>query len=188
MAEPPPADDRATWHIGGPPRRTINDLLDEARQGLVRLTPEQTVAAMAEGALVIDVRPPHDRERTGVIPGSVHFHRGVVEWRVDAASGSGDPLVTGLDQHLILVCNEGYTSSLAAATLQQLGFTRATDLIGGVRAWREAGLPVVMPGPNDHTFTGQRQAYRAPDVPLPAPAESPGLNPRVETTNPAKAG
>ncbi len=146
------------------PRLTINDTLDEARQGLARLTPAEAAAAQAAGALIIDTRTPTDREREGVIPGPIHFARTVLEWQVDPASGYGDPAITGLDQHLIIVCNEGYASSLAAATLQRLGFRRATDMIGGFRAWRAAGLPILMPGPTDHTFSDQRRAYRAPQV------------------------
>jgi rhodanese-related sulfurtransferase len=95
------------------------------------------------GAVLVDIRSEVQRERDGVIPGA-HFHpRNVLEWRLDPASGHCDPVLAGdLDRHVILVCNEGYQSSLAAATLQELGFTRATDLAGGFQAWRAAGLPV----------------------------------------------
>ena len=147
-------------------RTTINDLLERARARLARLTPETLVGAVEAGALMIDTRTPTDREREGVIPGSAHFPRTVLEWRVDATSGYGDPLVTGPDQHLVVICNEGYSSSLAAATLQDLGFHRATDLDGGFRRWRAEGWSVHMPGPQEHTFSDEGPACRAPVAPL----------------------
>jgi rhodanese-related sulfurtransferase len=133
MCEPP--GERAV-------RFTVNDLLAEARRGLRRLTPAEALAAQAAGALIVDTRPAGDIARDGAIPGAVNFPRTVLEWRVDPASGYQHPAVTGFDQPIIVVCHEGYSSSLAAATLQRLGFHRATDLIGGFKAWRAAGLPV----------------------------------------------
>jgi rhodanese-related sulfurtransferase len=91
---------------------------------------------------LIVVRSPIKRERDGLIPGAHFLPRNVLEWRLDPASGYSDPSLDDLDRHVILVCNEGYQSSLAAATLQDLGFARATDLDGGFQAWRAAGLPV----------------------------------------------
>jgi rhodanese-related sulfurtransferase len=128
-------------------RKTIDDLLAQARARLARLDPGEAQAAITDGAQLIDVRSDSQRARDGVVPGSIHFPRNVLEWRVDPASGHADPRVARLDAHLILMCAEGYQSSLAASTLQELGFARATDLAGGFEAWREAGLPVVAAAP-----------------------------------------
>jgi rhodanese-related sulfurtransferase len=124
-------------------RTTINDLLDAARRRLDRLEPREAAAGVREGAVLVDIRSERDRERDGVMPGALFFPRNVLEWRLDPASGhSAHELGDALDRRIILVCNEGYQSSLAAATLQDLGFARATDLVGGFQAWRAAGLPV----------------------------------------------
>ena len=124
-------------------RRTIDDLLAGARERLDRLGPAEASAAVERGALLVDIRSEAQRERDGVVPGAVFHPRNVLEWRADPASGHSDPAIAGdLDRHVILMCHEGYQSSLAAATLQDLGFTRATDLAGGFEAWRAAGLPV----------------------------------------------
>jgi rhodanese-related sulfurtransferase len=129
-------------------RTTINELLDTARRRLRRLGPQQACDAMAGGALLIDIRSESQRERDGVIPDAHLVPRNALEWRLDPASGHSDPsLGEGLDRLVILVCDEGYQSSLAAATLQDLGFPRATDLIGGFQAWRAAGLSVEAHGP-----------------------------------------
>jgi rhodanese-related sulfurtransferase len=123
-------------------RTTIDELLARARSGLDRLGPDQANAAVAEGALLVDIRSESQRAADGVVPGAVWFARNVLEWRCDPASDARDERVGDLDRHLIVMCDEGYQSSLAAATLQELGFARATDLAGGFRAWRAAGLPV----------------------------------------------
>ena len=125
-------------------RKTIADVLAEARGRLERLEPTQALAAQQAGGLVIDTRSADERRRTGVIPGSLHIPLSVLEWRCDPAT---DPVyrnrhVQGLDQHIVLVCAHGYSSSLAAARLQEIGFARATDLDGGLAAWQEAGLPL----------------------------------------------
>jgi rhodanese-related sulfurtransferase len=122
---------------------TINDLLEAARRRLDRVAPGQALAAVRQGAVLVDIRSERQRERDGLIPGALSCARNALEWRVDPASGHSDPALGGkFDRHIILVCDEGYQSSLAAATLQDLGFARATDLAGGFRAWRAAGLPV----------------------------------------------
>jgi rhodanese-related sulfurtransferase len=122
---------------------TINDLLAAARRRLIRLEPTDALAAVRDGAVIVDIRSEHDRARDGQIPGALFFPRNVLEWRLDPASGHSDPaLGDALDRHIILICNEGYQSSLAAATLQRLGFDRATDVAGGFQAWRAARLPV----------------------------------------------
>jgi rhodanese-related sulfurtransferase len=123
-------------------RTTINDLLTAARARIERLEPDEAAAAVREDALLVDIRSELQRERDGVIPGALHHPRNVLEWRMDPASGFSDPAVGGLDRRVILVCDEGYQSSLAAATLRDLGFVHAADLVGGFQAWREAGLPV----------------------------------------------
>jgi rhodanese-related sulfurtransferase len=123
-------------------RRTVHDLLAEARGRLERLGPEQAADAMAAGAVLVDIRSQDIRERDGVVPGSVHAPRTVLEWRVDPDSGHSNPAIARPDALLVLMCSEGYSSSLAAATLQDLGFSRATDLVGGFEAWKAAGLPV----------------------------------------------
>ena len=125
-------------------RTTIDQLLHDARARLDRLEPAEALAAQEAGALLVDIRSEETRRRDGVIPGAVHIPRTVLEWRLDpdADPEFRSPHVHGLDQHLVLVCSGGYSTSLAAATLQDLGFTRATDLVGGFDAWAAAGLPV----------------------------------------------
>ena len=123
-------------------RKTINDLLAEARARLKRLEPEQARAAIDAGALLVDIRSEAQRAADGTVPGSLFFPRNVLEWRLDPAPGHADPRVAGPEAEVILMCNEGYQSSLAAATLHQLGIARATDLDGGFQAWRAAGHPV----------------------------------------------
>jgi rhodanese-related sulfurtransferase len=132
-------------------RKTIADLLGEARARLERLEPEQALAAQRSGALLIDTRSHDERIRYGVIPGSLHIPRSVLEWRLDpdADPEYHNPNVDGLDQWIVLVCAHGYSTSLAAATLQDLGFTRAADVAGGFTAWKEQGLPVE-PAPAVH--------------------------------------
>jgi rhodanese-related sulfurtransferase len=124
------------------PRKTINELLAEARTHLDRVEPEAARAAAARGAALVDIRSGEQRRADGVIPGAHYYPRNVLEWRLDPQSGASDPAVDDPEAEIILVCNEGYASSLAAVTLQELGFARATDLVGGFQAWRAAGLPV----------------------------------------------
>jgi rhodanese-related sulfurtransferase len=126
-------------------RTTIDDLLAAARARLERLEPEVAAQAAADGdAILIDIRSETQRAQDGMIAGAVWHPRNVLEWRVDPASSHADPLLSrDLGARLVLVCHEGYQSSLAAATLQDLGFARATDLAGGFQAWRAAGLPVL---------------------------------------------
>jgi diaminopropionate ammonia-lyase len=122
-------------------RKTVDKLLDEARTHLQRVDPQQASEATANGALLIDIRSDHQREADGVVPGAIYFPRNVLEWRCDPSSEGYDPRVDSLDRRIIVMCNEGYASSLAALSLQELGFTNATDLDGGFQAWRAAGLP-----------------------------------------------
>jgi rhodanese-related sulfurtransferase len=122
-------------------RITIDELLRQARRGLARLDPAGALAAMRAGATLIDIRSDTQIAQDGVVPGALRISRNVLEWRLDPASGYSHPLAPDLDGKVIVMCNEGYQSSLAAATLQQLGFANATDLVGGFQAWRDAGLP-----------------------------------------------
>ena len=123
-------------------RTTINDLLAAARARLERLSPEAAAAAAREGAVIVDIRSETQRARDGLVPGAVHHPRNVLEWRMDPSSGHNDPAVGGLERRVIVMCDAGYASSLAAATLREIGFARAADLDGGFQAWRGAGLPV----------------------------------------------
>ena len=123
-------------------RKTIDELLVEARASLERVGPQEARQAVRDGALLIDIRAEHQRAADGVVPEAIWFERNVLEWRCDPSSDARDERVGGLDRHVIVMCDESYTSSLAAAALQQLGFARATDLDGGFQAWRAAGLPV----------------------------------------------
>lgn len=123
-------------------RTTIDDMLAAARARLDRVEPADAPAEVEQGALLVDIRSESQREQDGVIPGATYHPRNVLEWRMDPASGHNDAAVGGLDRRVIVVCNEGYQSSLAAAALRDLGFSRATDLVGGFHGWRAAGLPV----------------------------------------------
>lgn len=127
---------------GHPSHARIDTLLDAVRARFDRVTPGQAAAAVAGGALLVDTRPAADRARYGTIPGAVVIERNVLEWRLDPTSphrieGADDPRRT-----VIVFCNEGYASSLAAASLRDLGLVNATDLVGGFHAWAAAGLPV----------------------------------------------
>jgi rhodanese-related sulfurtransferase len=121
--------------------RTVDELLDEARTSLRRVTPTEAELAAANGALLVDIRPSEQRSRDGTIPGALTIDRNVLEWRLDPAGAHRIPQVTSHDEVVIVVCNEGFASSLAAASLQQLGLHHATDVVGGFQAWKAAGLP-----------------------------------------------
>jgi rhodanese-related sulfurtransferase len=121
--------------------RTLEELLAEARDRIERLEPTEAFAAMEEGALLVDIRSDSNRERDGIVPGSLHVPRTVLEWRVAPDSPWRSPHVCGPEGRIVLLCDHGYSSSLAAATLVELGFVRAGDVVGGFEAWRAAGLP-----------------------------------------------
>jgi rhodanese-related sulfurtransferase len=123
----------------------IEELLRESRRKLARLSPHEAQRAVAHGALLIDIRSEAQRARDGVVPDARFVPRNVLEWRVDPSSPSHDPEIAQTDELIILMCEEGYQSSLAAATLKNLGLSRATDVIGGFQAWRATGLPVERP-------------------------------------------
>jgi rhodanese-related sulfurtransferase len=121
--------------------RTIDELLAEARARLDRVTPTQAAARIADGAVLVDIRPAAQRAREGEVPGSLVVERNVLEWRFDPAGDARLPEASGYDVDVIVLCSEGYTSSLAADALRSLGLHRATDVIGGFHAWAAAGLP-----------------------------------------------
>ncbi len=115
--------------------RSIDELLAAARARLDRVSPEALAAERRAGALIIDIRPLEQRQRDGALPGALVIDRNVLEWRLDPTSDHRVTESTDHDQRIVIVCNEGYSSSLAAASLQDLGLLRATDLIGGFQAW-----------------------------------------------------
>jgi rhodanese-related sulfurtransferase len=122
--------------------KSVDELLARARTRLSRLHPEEARDAVRGGAVLVDIRAESQRERDGVVPGSVVVARNVLEWRCDPRGAHRDPRVADPERTVIVMCDEGFQSSLAAATLQELGHARATDLAGGFQAWRAAGLPV----------------------------------------------
>jgi rhodanese-related sulfurtransferase len=130
-------------------RQTIDGLLADARSRIERLLPEAAHRAMTEGALLVDTRCGDDRREIGAIPGSVPVPLSVLFWRLDPSSGYDDPALSDLARPVILICAHGYSSSLAAATLRDLGFVSVADVIGGFEAWSAAGLPVQQEGSRD---------------------------------------
>jgi rhodanese-related sulfurtransferase len=141
-----------------PGARTIDQILAEARERLDRVSPQQAMAARQDGALMVDIRPAAQRAAEGEVPGTLVIERNVLEWRLDPASAARLPQA-GYDRRVIVMCSEGYTSSLAAAVLQDLGIRGATDLAGGFRAWAAAGLPVG-PASQDWTADGGQSEER----------------------------
>jgi rhodanese-related sulfurtransferase len=120
----------------------VDELLEQARAGYQRAEASEAVRLAASGALLVDIRPVAQRAEFGEIPGALIIERNVLEWRLDPTSPYRHPAVTGPDQSIVIFCQEGYASSLAAVSLQQLGLSHATDLVGGFEAWEQAGLPV----------------------------------------------
>jgi rhodanese-related sulfurtransferase len=116
-------------------------LLAAARDGVRRLTPHETHAAMRRGALVVDTRTESQRVEQGELPGAVVIDRTVLEWRLDP-DGPDRIREASYDVEVVVVCRQGYSSSLAAASLRALGLERATDMVGGVEAWLADGLPM----------------------------------------------
>jgi rhodanese-related sulfurtransferase len=126
--------------------RPVGEILAQARGRLTRLGPQQAYDAMRAGALLVDIRPQAQRAAEGALPGALVVERNVLEWRLDPASDARLPEAGDYRRPVVVVCSEGYASSLAAASLQDLGLVNATDLAGGFRAWAGSGLPVT-PGP-----------------------------------------
>jgi rhodanese-related sulfurtransferase len=125
-------------------RTTVDQLLVDARAQLRRLSPQAADAAVRDGALLIDIRSDTQRTRDGALPQATIVARNVLEWRLDPASRHRDRALARRDVALILICDEGYQSSLAAATLKRFGL-EVTDVIGGFQDWKAAGLDVVGP-------------------------------------------
>jgi rhodanese-related sulfurtransferase len=121
---------------------TVDDLLEAARARIRRLDPHETAAACRRGALLIDIRPTVQRRWEGEVPGALVVERNVLEWRLDPISAHRLAAVTDHDREIVVMCSEGYASSLVAATLVELGYSSAADLDGGFQAWAKAGLPV----------------------------------------------
>ncbi|MFG2621566.1 rhodanese-like domain-containing protein [Streptomyces sp. NPDC048507] len=123
----------------------IDELLERVRAGYTRIEPRAAHEASLAGALLVDIRYQALRERDGLIPGAVVVERNELEWRLDPQGSHRLPQATGHDLRIVVICNEGYASTLAAASLHALGLHRATDLTGGFQAWKAAGLPVTAP-------------------------------------------
>lgn len=134
--------------VQAPAETTIEELLAEARATIARLSPAEGWAALDEGAILVDIRPLEQRWRDGLIPGAHVVERNVLEWRLDPGGEYRSPELARPDRLVVLVCDEGYQSSLAAATLVRFGLA-AGDVAGGVRAWRAEGLPLVPAGSGD---------------------------------------
>ncbi|MFN0284097.1 MAG: rhodanese-like domain-containing protein [Kineosporiaceae bacterium] len=145
-------------------RVTVHDLVAAARARLVRTTPHELAVLLAgdHGCVVLDTRTSTDRERLGTVPGAIHVPRTTLEWRVDPSSGYSHPDIRSFEQCLVVMCTDGYSSSLAADSLRRLGFVRATDLVGGFTAWRDAGLPVERPGAGPATDASTGSDVRHP--------------------------
>jgi rhodanese-related sulfurtransferase len=136
-------------------RRTAAELLADAQRRIApRLEPVDAFAAMQDGAMIVDLRSSDERGREGVIPGSVHIPRSVLEWRLDRDSGYANPHVQP-GQNVIVFCAHGFSSSFAAATLRELGWRTATDIVGGYQRWKEAGLPTRDVAADDDAAAGQ---------------------------------
>jgi rhodanese-related sulfurtransferase len=157
---------------------SIDEILARARARLRRVSPAQAWEAVRAGALLVDTRPQAQRAVEGVVPGALLVERNVLEWRFDPRSDAKLPAATGYGVHLIVMCSQGYSSSLAAASLQDLGLVNATDLIGGFQAWEQAGLPTA-PGPGP---AGQPPAPPGLPPGVPAPPGIPAQPPEVAVT------
>ena len=123
-------------------RLGIDELLERVREDLDRVDPKEAFDAAAEGALLVDIRYAALRERDGLIPGALVVERNELEWRLDPQGSHRAPEAVSHNLRVVVICNEGYASSLAAVSLRRLGLHRATDLVGGFQAWKSAGLPV----------------------------------------------
>ena len=123
-------------------RRTLDELYEQAAARIERLEPEAALAAQREGAVLVDIRSDSDRACDGVVPGALHVPRTVLEWRLQPEGAWQSPYGPAVDDRVVLMCDHGYGSTLAAAALADLGFEDVGDVVGGFAAWRDAGLPV----------------------------------------------
>ncbi len=146
-----------------PQQRTLEELLQAAAASITRLRPDEAAAAVARGAALVDIRSDLDRERDGIVPGSLHIPRTVLEWRLAADSAWRNPFAPDVDKQVILMCDHGCSSVLAAATVVELGFAKASDVIGGYAAWREAAL-VTAPAPRHRRRPGELAGMRPVDA------------------------
>ncbi len=147
---------------------TIAEVLAAARARLTRLAPDDAAAALGDGARLVDIRPGWQRLAEGTVPDAVVVERNHLEWRLDPASDARIPEAVDHDVAWVVLCSEGYTSSLAAAALQDLGIHRATDVVGGYRAWEAAGLPTA-PGSDAPPDYAAPQHATGPAQPPPQP-------------------
>jgi rhodanese-related sulfurtransferase len=143
-------------------RRALEELLKAAEASITRLAPEDAAVAVEHGATLIDIRSDLDRERDGIVPGSLHIPRTVLEWRLAGDSAWRNPFAPGINEQVIVICDHGCSSVLAAATLAWLGFSQVSDVIGGYAAWQRAGL-VTAPAPRCRRGTRDLAGSRAPD-------------------------
>lgn len=141
---------------------TLHGLLEAAAARITRLSPPEAFAATRTGAQLIDLRSERARQRDGIVPGSIHIPRTVLEWRLAPDSDWRNPHVGGVGQQLVLICDHGCSSLLAAATLVDLGFRNAADVIGGFAAWRAAGLPTA-PAPDGRRDADELAGMGRPD-------------------------
>jgi rhodanese-related sulfurtransferase len=123
-------------------RRTLDELLAEARARISRLSPAEALAAVDDGGLIVDIRSTGARWRGGIVPGSIHVPRTVLEWRLEPDGAWRNPHVRGLERRIVVLCDHGYSSIFAAEILVELGYLRVADVVGGFEAWVAAGLPV----------------------------------------------
>jgi rhodanese-related sulfurtransferase len=149
------------------PAKTADQVLDEARSRLERLEPHAAYRAAREGARLLDIRSEGQMVRDGLVPDALIIPRNVFEWRLDPSGAFRHPFAPAPEEWTIVVCDEGYQSSLVAATLKDMGFPRATDLIGGFRAWRAADLPII-PCEEEHLAAVADMEARITGAGLPA--------------------
>src|SRR5437773_11176188 len=140
--------------------RRLDRLLIRARSRLARLQPQQAWDAVRNGAILVDIRPEFQRRADGEIPGAIVVERNHLEWRLHPASADRIPEASHVDVQWIVICDEGYASSLAAATLKLIGLDRAADVIGGFQAWRAARLPTASPGTPTTPRLAPRTAHK----------------------------
>jgi rhodanese-related sulfurtransferase len=138
------------------PRTTIDDLLETARARLARISARQALEETRRGAVIVDIRSQDQRRQHGVVPGALWFPRNHLEWRIDPTSEWAHPAVSDPQTRVVLMCAEGYATSLAAVTLLDMGFERTTDMVDGFSGWCAAGLPV-------ESFDEDRHAYDLDD-------------------------
>jgi rhodanese-related sulfurtransferase len=158
-----------------PLRRTAAELLAEAQRRIApRLDPRDAFASMRDGTVLVDLRSTDERRREGIIPGSVHIPRSVLEWRLDPGSGFANPYIRS-GQRVVVFCAHGFSSSFAAATLRELGWRMATDIVGGYEGWKAAGLPTRGVGEGDDPTDVQLPGMGPPtglEAAAPAPGET----------------